>query len=87
MAKGQQQVDADCFRPGRQVGGVPPVFGGAFKFFCYQFFIRQDCLVFGRKHLTRKIVEGMVRFRGALLGAEDQTDWGVSPGFIQCSRA
>jgi hypothetical protein len=29
----------------------------------------------------------MVRFRGALLGAEDQTDWGVSPGFIQCSRA
>jgi len=43
MAKGQQQVDADCFRPGRQVGGVPPVFGGAFKFFCYVSF-RQACV-------------------------------------------
>lgn len=52
-----------------------------FQFFRNDSFVWQDGLVLGGENLVGQVVEGIMRFRGSLLGAEDQAYGRVFAGF------
>lgn len=60
---------------------------GSLQFAGYQLFVWQNGLVLGGENLVGQIVDGVMCFGCAFLGAEDQADGRVLAGLVQCSRA
>jgi len=60
---------------------------GAFKLLAIRFSSWKDSLILGGKDLAGEIVECVVEPLLLLFGAQNESDWRFSPGFIQCSRA